>query len=541
MLAISLGMTLAMLCYPAGYDQAVFQLGGQMVLHGKIPWRDFLDTKPPLVFYLFALSNVAFGAQDWSFRAMDLVFQFSAAYYLYKVAARFLSTDVARLSAALYLIMYAALGFWHTAQVEGFASILIVACIDLALQRKSRSHAMLFGLCIILLLALKFTLVFTPIGMLFWLFRTSQKGRWSFSLLAILSALLLLGVILIVLAMNGLLGYFAQSVLWLTQYGAIVRTTDSFFGSLWRFALWAVLSPTPTLFIAACIAVTMYYKHRFLEHEALFVNLCTTVTAFSLLGVLIEGKMFEYQYARAFVTLVPLAAIGVARSIPYFAAQARERNVKHLAMLAGVLFFAILMSPLLKIFSQTIPWTIVRFHTHDAETRVQRRIPDYFANEQKEAGEYLKRKLSPGEQMFFWGNDVAIYRYADRLPQTICLTATPLRTAWTPEEWKDSLSAQLNQQRPRYFVVETGDVKQYITGSGYDSYAALMGWQRLRNFLFAHYRADTTIGHFMIFQRTADITMRSQRSANEMPAACAASGSRLVDVMPGNVFISRHE
>jgi hypothetical protein len=533
-------MTLAMLCYPSGYDHAVFQIGGELVQRGKIPWRDFLDTKPPLIFYLFAACNTTLGVNDWSFRVMDLLLQLATAYYLYRVARRYLASDLAQLASALYLMMYAALGFWHTAQVEGFASILIVACIDLALRRKTNMHAIIFGMCIILLGSLKFTFVLAPLGMLFWLFRTKQNGRWSFGIVAILAVLLCFAAIAILLAMTGLLRDYLQVAAWLSHYSAIVRTTDSFFGGLWRFVVWAVLSPTPIIVIAGSIAVVMYYKHRFAEQEATFISLCITMTGFSLFSVLIEGKMFEYQYARAFVSLAPLAAIGIAMSLKYMRRD-QERNIKQHFMLVGVLLFAFLMSPLLKIFSQTIPWAIVRFHTRDAEARVQRRIPDYFAAEQKESGAYLKSKMQPSDQMFFWGNDVAIYHYAGKRPQSICLTATPLRTAWTPDEWKDTLTEQLKTQKPKFFVVEQGDAKPYITGSSYDSYAALMGWLRMRNYLFNNYKLDTTIGHFQIYQRTADITMRSQRSANEIPAACAASGSKLVAVIPGSVLISRHE
>ena len=74
-IAIAILMTVGMLFYPAGYDQSVFQIGGQMVLGGKIPWRDFLDTKPPLVFYLFAAINTMLGLIDWSFRVIDVILQ----------------------------------------------------------------------------------------------------------------------------------------------------------------------------------------------------------------------------------------------------------------------------------------------------------------------------------------------------------------------------------------------------------------------------------------------------------------------------------
>src|ERR1051325_10412333 len=140
-------MTLAMIFYPSGYDHAVFQIGGELIRRGEIPWRDFLDTKPPLIFYLFAVSNLLLGFNDWSFRLIDIVLQLSAVYYLYRVACRYFAQDLALFSSALYLMMYAGLGFWHTAQVEGFSSVLIIACVDLTLRRGSNRHTMLFGLC----------------------------------------------------------------------------------------------------------------------------------------------------------------------------------------------------------------------------------------------------------------------------------------------------------------------------------------------------------------------------------------------------------
>jgi len=343
-------MALAMLCYPAGYDQSVFQLGGQMVLSGKVPWRDFLDTKPPLIFYLFALSNGLFGANDWSFRLIDVLLQFATALYLYKVAARYFSIGLAQMTGALYLMMYAALGFWHTAQVEGFASIITIACLDLALRREGKRHAALFGLCMMLLISLKFTLVLAPLGCFFWMFRTKQKGRLSFSSVAVMTSLLVFASIVIVLAMTGLLSDYMQATTWLAHYSRVVRATDTFFGGLWRFVWWAVRSPTPILFIAACVAVIRYYKHRLEHHEATFVSICIVVTLFSLLGVLVEGKMFEYQYSRAFVTLAPLAAIGVAVALRYLQSQSIAMDWKRGALLLAILFLAFLMSPLRSFF-----------------------------------------------------------------------------------------------------------------------------------------------------------------------------------------------
>src|ERR1039458_3577301 len=115
------------------------------------------------------------------------------------------------------------------------------------------------------------------------------------------------------------------------------------------------------------------------------------------------------------------------------------------------------LSPLVQIFSQTIPWTIIGISGGDAGAEVERRIPDYFASDQHLVASYLLANTKATDQIFFWGNDVGIYFFSNNLPQTICLTATPLRTEFTPDEWKNKLLKQLADAPPKYVVVEYGD------------------------------------------------------------------------------------
>src|SRR6187200_783214 len=43
-------------------DATLFAYGGRLVLNGAIPYRDFWDNKPPLIFYIEALGYWAFGS-----------------------------------------------------------------------------------------------------------------------------------------------------------------------------------------------------------------------------------------------------------------------------------------------------------------------------------------------------------------------------------------------------------------------------------------------------------------------------------------------
>jgi hypothetical protein len=55
-------------------DSGVFAYAGKLVMEGKLPYRDFFDHKPPLVFYLNALAIYLMGATPWSIWWLDVIY-----------------------------------------------------------------------------------------------------------------------------------------------------------------------------------------------------------------------------------------------------------------------------------------------------------------------------------------------------------------------------------------------------------------------------------------------------------------------------------
>jgi hypothetical protein len=55
-------------------DSGVFAYAGKLVTEGKLPYRDFFDHKPPLVFYLNALAIYLMGATPWSIWWLDVIY-----------------------------------------------------------------------------------------------------------------------------------------------------------------------------------------------------------------------------------------------------------------------------------------------------------------------------------------------------------------------------------------------------------------------------------------------------------------------------------
>src|SRR5271156_5092477 len=162
-------MLVATLFYPFGYDQAVFSVGGEMVLKGAVPYRDFLDTKQPLIFYLYAIAIGLFGRHEWSIHLLDICYQVFAAYYFFRILRRELSFEISLASALLMLILYAGSGFWMTCEAASFALLPSLLLVDMTIRtvtskrlakaRFAFEYGLWAGVAVILLLLLKFTLV----------------------------------------------------------------------------------------------------------------------------------------------------------------------------------------------------------------------------------------------------------------------------------------------------------------------------------------------------------------------------------------------
>ena len=74
--ALILGLSCLVLAptvlYPWGRDQGMFAYAGHLVRGGAVPFRDFWDTKPPAIYYVYALAEAVFGYTMRAVRLLDL-------------------------------------------------------------------------------------------------------------------------------------------------------------------------------------------------------------------------------------------------------------------------------------------------------------------------------------------------------------------------------------------------------------------------------------------------------------------------------------
>ena len=151
------------LLYPLHADQAMFATIGDLWLHGKLPYRDAWDIKPPGIFALYALAQIAFGHSMASGHLADLLAALVTAAGLFALASRLGSPRTAAFAPLAFGIAYfTGFGYQETAQVESFAAPLTVGYLYSLCTMRDDGRArwpIAAGLCLGLLLLLKIVFV----------------------------------------------------------------------------------------------------------------------------------------------------------------------------------------------------------------------------------------------------------------------------------------------------------------------------------------------------------------------------------------------
>jgi hypothetical protein len=496
-----------MLFYPFGYDQAAFSVGGDMVLkNGAVPLSDFLDTKPPFIFYIYSIALFIFGHHDWSIRAFDILFHFVALFYFYKVLVSVLKNeDHALLSCFIYVILYTTSGYWMTAQAETFAfipSVVIFYHAERFLSGKGKmlGNALAIGIASTTLFFLKSTLMTVPIASVLFLFlRQRDKKSYLFAIASIAATLISSGVYIYYLSSVGALGRFIEIFAWVREYGAI----DPLFSwstvrdiYLWNYPVNLVLICSPAFLIASGLCLYKVWKHGrsstpLTAQQYVYIHFGLQVIL-GLLSVAYERKCFPYHYSRTFWAMAPLAIAGLVEL--YHSIRNNVHGVKRFALYTLVVL--LMMPPLYRIASQPFRWAVVRlFGIQEGQTLRQHYPLDDMQNLAKK---YASR-LSIHDNIFFWGNHVGVYFYLDKLPPTLLLTNTPLVTRWAPQHWRDTMMRQLQRSAPKLFITERGDYKSFINATELDSWGTLQAWDSLRTYLESNYLYYDSIGAYRVF------------------------------------------
>jgi hypothetical protein len=237
------------------------------------------------------------------------------------------------------------------------------------------------------------------------------------------------------------------------------------------------------------------------EREALL--LVAGIASVHVAGIALQAKFFQYHYSAT----LPLVAW--ASGLGLYKVWRRALNFRA----AGVVAYAVVVSALVasRVALRHNPGTfwertadrmafLLRRDASRAELdRKLYHVVDYDLDLDRRAGEAVARLASPGEPIFVWGFEPAVYWFSRRAPASRYLYNVPQRAAWQREHARTELLRELAATPPAAIVVQHGDVFNFVTGDDLDSHGALATFPELARLLDDRYRLSETVGDLDIY------------------------------------------
>lgn len=396
------------LAEPFERDEGVYATIAQGVLDGDLPYRDYYEIKPPLIYGWYAASFFLIGETVAAPRALAAICLVLAAAGVY-VASFFLQGPrTARYAAALFSFSTACAYLQINANTEVFmlpAMVWSLALFVIATRQRSHAARLLFlagilaGVAIMTKQVAIWNLIALLAGLMWTVSALSPGRRLASGGVLLTGAALACGGALLPFVLSRSLGDFYEISLrdaWLYVQNVSLISRLSGFG---RLAL-ELLATLPFVVAAAVGAWRLLPPHR----PQAFLILAWSIACF--LGVSSGGRFFPHYFVQALPALALLGAPVVLRLH-------RRLQVASLRPAWAVGATAVLL-----------PCLVLNLNIYlrqNPESRHLAKYPDaqaMAAIEARDLGRYINETTRPGDTILNWGREAQIYFYAKRKPAT---------------------------------------------------------------------------------------------------------------------------
>jgi hypothetical protein len=504
---------LQILVFAFGRDQGIYAVVGEGILHGKLPYRDLWDFKPPGIFFVYAFAQGLFGQSMLAPRLLEVLGLVLLVACSGRLGQTFFGqSTVGYVGGAVAALIHAELDFWHTAQPETFGGVLTFVGLVLTTSEGKRARRFWRWLAVGVVFGCA-ALLKPPLGggalvCAAYLFKREQQRT---SARAATVTVFAVGAgacapIALVVAWFALRGGFG-ALYWTMHdftpgYTALGwegrRAPEMFYYALLEaFFKFSALN-TAGIFAAVAIA-PMHLRER----EGIFLVL--GVIAMHVTGIAMQGKFFPYHYGATLPLIAFLAGLGLYKLWRRCLAGGAGGVLAFVAFIGACVAMRQAVGDLPQDFwdrSAMRMKYVLRLPPYDRREALDAElatVADVSLTADRAVALELKRHTPANAPVFVWGFEPVIYWLAGREPATRFIYDVPQRTPWQRERARRELMQDLVAHPPAAIVVQHNDVFPMVTGDTLDSRRALPTFPELERLIDSRYELATTIEDFDLY------------------------------------------
>lgn len=508
---IPLVLLLPLIFFPYSGDLAIFVKAGYFINHGLKPYVDFIDIKPPAIYYVFAFIEKIFGYSEIGIRLFDYLYQFITCLVLIKTINYFTSNRIAAFSAGyVYAIVYTALGYSQTTQVESLYGLLILGIIN-SYRLKNIYKYLSIGFLIGIITGLKYTAGLILAGVIIYeLFNSTDNIdkklsiRIHNSLFICLSFIFSLTLTLSPLFDSAIRAGYINTFSYTLQYSQIVPFNIDFIKILIRgMAENYAYNYTLPLTLLAFYGVTIILRNNINKSKYYFlIELSIIIFIFDFLSVIAEKKFFPYQFSRVFVPLIILTAYGGIELCKLYENRRNSLNYLSKSLLLFIILLGVLISPVLRYTKLFYPIYLYNTNISKYDELIDTHRPETYLKRtyQKSVANFINSQIQPQDKVFMvctGSNQLFCFinsnHFANFFQSSFFLGSI------SPMTWINSAKAETLSSR--YLIFSDIDGSYTIFGHSMSSWEAFINNKDLKVILDNNFKEIKDIGSFKIFKR----------------------------------------
>lgn len=498
------------LYYAVGRDQGLFSFVADLMLQGKLPYRDVWEIKPPLIYLTYALFQWLLGPGPMAIHLPDRALQLLVVMLLSLIGSRLRGKSLGVLAGLWYLCLYVRGGYYCMGQAEAYATVFGVAAAWLFIWHASFGQPLppfplaAVGLAVGISFAYKPTaglaffpfLLFALLGSLWPWQKPRARAKTPVAALWLLIPFLLpQAAMLLWMHQVGILQSFLEiQSAFVLPYARLEGLRLSFGDVLLRQGL-------PILYAFALpvlLGVIGFFSLWRAPGQKQARRLLLIWTLFSLGSALIQKRLFLYHLLPFFLPFSLLAAEGTLAASRLLRSAARGGAPLQLAICLPLLWLIAVRG---SHYADFLRYAAGARSEDQWHANFGHPSPgEFYYPALLQAAKYLARTTRPGDPVFIWGFEPYVYVAARRYPPTRFAINPPLAAVWPPPAWRQELLADLRRTPPVVILVVHNDVLPLATGFSADSHGLLKSFPQLQRFLAANYRFVRRIEDYSFYR-----------------------------------------
>ncbi|MCX7908685.1 MAG: hypothetical protein N2560_04120 [Ignavibacteria bacterium] len=489
---------------PFGFDYSIFWLGGKILNNGGKLYVDFIDIKPPLLYYSFSILYFLFKNNILLYQIFNTSILIFTAITINKLTTFFTQNQwLGFLSPIPFLFFIASFNYNYIFEPELVFS-LIFCLIALLLFKKSNSifHIVVAGILSGIAFGLKYSFGIIVVPTIIYLITESQpQARFKLVTVYLLSFFITSFIPFFILYFqNGSLKDFIFIWNFLNYYQS---TSILYHKNLKRISnnLEIILGVHYSLVFSFAFFYSVWNilkgKNDFnlspnKYHNFLLISLC-----FIFLSIVVEHQFLNYHFIR----ISSISSIYSGLGIYLIFKEAKSLSRKLLLILIPIaIFFIIFYTPLPRYSRTAIP-TFLYF------TNKEKYI-DYFENpttantllrQHTTIANYINTEINPSDTVIIIGGAAQIYTMLrDCRTSAFPTSVFILSNFKKPNDWEERFVKELNSAK--YIVIQDFDHTHFF-GKEISSWEAFNQNEKYKKILESKYKLTLKTFSFYVYKR----------------------------------------